>query len=58
VITAVKQVHVAVPVVVRLEGTNVEKGRELLAQSGLKVVAATGLTDAASKAVKLAGAAA
>jgi succinyl-CoA synthetase beta subunit len=58
VITAVKQVHVAVPVVVRLEGTNVEKGRELLAQSGLKVVAATGLTDAASKVVKLAGAAA
>jgi succinyl-CoA synthetase beta subunit len=57
IITAVKQVHVGVPVVVRLEGTNVEKGRELLAQSGLKVVAATGLTDAASKVVKLAGAA-
>jgi succinyl-CoA synthetase beta subunit len=57
VITAVKQVHVGVPVVVRLEGTNVEKGRELLAQSGLEVVAATGLTDAASKVVKLAGAA-
>jgi succinyl-CoA synthetase beta subunit len=58
VITAVKQVHVGVPVVVRLEGTNVEKGRELLARSGLEVVAATGLTDAASKVVKLAGAAA
>jgi succinyl-CoA synthetase beta subunit len=58
VITAVKQVHVGVPVVVRLEGTNVEKGRELLAKSGLKVVAAEGLTDAASKVVKLAGAAA
>ncbi len=58
VITAVKQVHVGVPVVVRLEGTNVEKGRELLAKSGLKIVAATGLTDAASKVVKLAGAAA
>jgi succinyl-CoA synthetase beta subunit len=57
VITAVKQVHVGVPVVVRLEGTNVEKGREMLAASGLKVVAATGLTDAASKVVKLAGAA-
>ena len=56
VITAVKQVHVGVPVVVRLEGTNVEKGREMLAASGLKVVAATGLTDAASKVVKLAGA--
>jgi succinyl-CoA synthetase beta subunit len=57
VIGAVKQVHVEVPVVVRLEGTNVEKGRELLAQSGLAIVAATGLTDAASKVVKLAGAA-
>ena len=58
VITAVKQVGVTVPVVVRLEGTNVEKGREMLGASGLKVVAATGLTDAASKVVKLAGAAA
>jgi succinyl-CoA synthetase beta subunit len=57
VITAVREVHVGVPVVVRLEGTNVEKGREMLAASGLKVVAATGLTDAASKVVKLAGAA-
>ena len=57
VIGAVKQVQVEVPVVVRLEGTNVEKGRELLAQSGLAIVAATGLTDAASKVVKLAGAA-
>jgi succinyl-CoA synthetase beta subunit len=57
VITAVKEVHVGVPVVVRLEGTNVEKGREMLDKSGLEVVAATGLTDAASKVVKLAGAA-
>ena len=38
-----------------LEGTNVEKGRELLAGSGLKITPATGLTDAASKVVKLAG---
>ena len=53
VITAVKEVHVEVPVVVRLEGTNVEKGREMLAASGLKVVAATGLNDAASKVVQL-----
>jgi succinyl-CoA synthetase beta subunit len=56
VITALKEVHVGVPVVVRLEGTNVEKGREMLDRSGLKVVAAAGLTDAASKVVKLAGA--
>ena len=55
VIAAVKNVHVGVPVVVRLEGTNVEKGRQLLADSGHEIVAATGLTDAASKAVSLAG---
>ena len=36
VVTAVKQVDVKVPLVVRLEGTNVEKGREMLAQSGLE----------------------
>ena len=51
VITAVKNVGVKVPVVVRLEGTNAEKAREMLAQSGLKVTAAADLTDAAQKAV-------
>jgi succinyl-CoA synthetase beta subunit len=55
VITAVKQVEVKVPVVVRLEGTNVDKGRELLAKSGLEITPATGLTDAAAKVVQLAG---
>ena len=44
-----------VPVVVRLEGTNVEQGQKLLAESGLSIVAAKGLSDAASKAVELAG---
>lgn len=58
IIEAVKQVDVKVPVVVRLEGTNVEQGKELLANSGLAIVAAEGLTDAASKAVELAGGAA
>jgi succinyl-CoA synthetase beta subunit len=58
VIEAVKQVDVGVPVIVRLEGTNVEQGRKLLAGSGLEIVAAEGLTDAASKAVSLAGEAA
>jgi succinyl-CoA synthetase beta subunit len=58
VIEAVRQVEIKIPVVVRLEGTNVDKGRELLAQSGLEIVAAKGLTDAASKAVSLAGASA
>lgn len=56
VISAVKKADVRVPVVVRLEGTNVEQGKALLADSGLKIIAADGLTDAASKAVELAGA--
>ena len=51
VITAVKNVGVTVPVVVRLEGTNAEKAREMLASSGLKVIAARDLTDAARKVV-------
>ena len=51
IIAAVKDVGVSVPVVVRLEGTNVEKGRELLASSGLDIIAADDLTDAARKAV-------
>jgi succinyl-CoA synthetase beta subunit len=55
VITAVKEVGVKVPVIVRLEGTNVEKGRELLAGSGLDIIAAEDLTDAARKAVAAAG---
>jgi succinyl-CoA synthetase beta subunit len=51
IIAAVKEVGVGVPVVVRLEGTNVDKGRELLAESGLDIIAADDLTDAARKAV-------
>jgi succinyl-CoA synthetase beta subunit len=51
IISAVKEVGVSVPVVVRLEGTNVEKGRKLLADSGLDIIAADDLTDAAKKAV-------
>jgi len=51
IISAVKDVGVRVPVVVRLEGTNVEKGRELLANSGLAIIAAEDLTDAAKKVV-------
>jgi succinyl-CoA synthetase beta subunit len=44
-----------VPVIVRLEGTNVDKGRELLASSGLDIIAAKDLTDAAKKAVDASG---
>jgi len=51
IIEAVKQVQVEVPVVVRLEGTNVEIGRQMLADSGLAITAATDLTDAAEKVV-------
>ena len=51
VITAVKAVGVKLPVVVRLQGTNAEKAREMLAASGLAVIAASDLTDAAKKVV-------
>ncbi len=44
-----------VPVVVRLEGTNVEKGKELLKHSGLDIITANDLADAAKKAVAAAG---
>ena len=51
IVQAIRDVKVAVPVVVRLEGTNVEQGRALLAKSGLDIVTADDLTDAANKAV-------
>jgi succinyl-CoA synthetase beta subunit len=51
VMVAVKNVGVKVPVVVRLEGTNADKAREMLAKSGLAITAASDLTDAAVKAV-------
>ncbi|MBK6508225.1 MAG: ADP-forming succinate--CoA ligase subunit beta [Haliea sp.] len=58
VIGAVEEIGVAVPVVVRLEGNNAELGRQVLADSGLNIIAATSLTDAAQQAVKAAGGAA
>jgi succinyl-CoA synthetase beta subunit len=51
IIAAVKEVGVKVPVVARLEGTNVEQGKELLANSGLDIIAADDLTDGAKKVV-------
>ena len=51
IISAVKDVGVKVPVVARLEGTNVRKGREILAESKLDIIAASDLTDAAQKVV-------
>ena len=55
IIKAVREVGIHIPVVVRLEGTNVELGRKMLADSGLAITAADDLTDAAQKAVAAAG---
>jgi succinyl-CoA synthetase beta subunit len=51
IIGAVEEVHVNVPVVVRLEGNNAERGSQLLGESGLNLIAANDLTDAAAKIV-------
>ncbi|MEY3220892.1 MAG: ADP-forming succinate--CoA ligase subunit beta [Pseudomonadota bacterium] len=51
IIQAVNQTGLNLPVVVRLEGTNVDKGKETLQKSGLKLIAANDLTDAAQQAV-------
>lgn len=51
VIGAIQEVGVKIPIVVRLEGNSAEKGSSLLEQSGLNIIAAKGLTDAAQKAV-------
>ena len=52
VVAAVKEVGLKVPLVVRLEGTNVEEGKEIINNSGLDVIAADNLSDAAEKIVK------
>ena len=54
VVAAVKEMGLSIPVVARLEGTNVDRGKEILRQSGLKIAAADGLADAAAKAVEAA----
>ena len=51
IIEAVKQVDLKIPLIVRLEGTNVELGKQLLAASGLNLISADGLAEAAQKAV-------
>lgn len=58
VIGAVKEIGVSVPVVVRLEGNNAELGRKVLADSGLNIIAAGSLTDAAQQSVAAVGSAA
>ena len=54
-IDAVKEVGIKIPVVVRLQGTNAEEGRKLLAESGLNVEVATDLWEAAQKIVAFTG---
>jgi succinyl-CoA synthetase beta subunit len=51
VVAAVREMGLALPVVVRLEGTNVDEGKRILRESGLAVTPAEGLADAAAKAV-------
>jgi succinyl-CoA synthetase beta subunit len=55
IIKAVKEVGVDIPVVVRLEGTKVDEGKQTLAESGLTIITADDLTDAANKAVAAVG---
>ncbi|MCB1110725.1 MAG: succinate--CoA ligase subunit beta, partial [Chlamydiia bacterium] len=51
VIAASKELGIEVPLIVRLEGTNVEEGRKILEASELKIISATGMADAAEKSV-------
>jgi len=51
VIAAAQELQVKVPLVVRMEGTNVEQGRQMLADSGLNIIIAHSLTEAAEKVV-------
>jgi succinyl-CoA synthetase beta subunit len=57
IINAAKSIKLSVPLIVRLEGTNVERGKQLLKESGLALIAADDLADAAQKAVAAANAA-
>ena len=54
-VNAAKEVSLSVPLVVRLEGTNVEEGRAILARSGIEVISATTMADAAEKVAAAAG---
>jgi len=51
VVAAAREVHLSVPLIVRLEGTNVDLGKKILAQSGLAIIAAGDMADAAQKVV-------
>jgi succinyl-CoA synthetase beta subunit len=55
VVAAAEEVKLNVPLVVRLEGTNVEEGRQVLADSGLDLIVGKGMADAAEKVVEAVG---
>ena len=55
VVEAAREVKLSIPLVVRMEGTNVDKGKKILAESGIKVIAATDMADAARRVVEAIG---
>jgi succinyl-CoA synthetase beta subunit len=55
VVNAAKELKFTVPVVVRMEGTNVEQGQQIIRRSGLNFTVASGMKDGAEKVVALAG---
>ena len=54
VVNAARELNIKIPIVVRMEGTNVELGQKILAESGLNFTVADGMKDAAEKVVRLA----
>jgi succinyl-CoA synthetase beta subunit len=55
VVEAARQVKLSIPLVVRMEGTNVDKGKKILAESGIKVIAAADMADAARRVTQAIG---
>jgi succinyl-CoA synthetase beta subunit len=53
IVSAAKELKISVPLVVRLEGTNVDHGKKILENSGIEIISANDLDDAAKKIVKL-----
>jgi len=54
VVAATKEIGIKIPVIVRLEGTNIDLGRQILNESGLKLISALDMADGARKAIKAA----
>jgi succinyl-CoA synthetase beta subunit len=54
VVAAARDLHIGAPIVVRMEGTNVDLGRQILRESGFNFTVADGMRDAAEKVVRLA----